>query len=224
MMLSALCDASTTADVVLSSSEAVNLFLRYDYSLILLDTDADGKEIMKPLRAITAVPVLALCACNDPKERIVVLRNGASVCLGKPIDLEELTAQARALINLYNGASDRKPIHTLAFGTDLVIDPDFRMTFYKGKPIHLTRREFDLLFFLARNDKRVFTKQQLYEQVWGYEPRFCVDDAVKFCIKQLRQKLGPIGRMFIQTVRGVGYRFVDITKKPYEGELVGGDL
>ena len=98
------------------------------------------------------------------------------------------------------------------------------MTFFKGKPINLTRREFDLLFFLARNDKRVFTKQQIYEQVWGYEPRFCVDDAVKFCIKQVRQKLGPTGRMFIQTARGVGYRFMDVTQKPYETEYVGGEL
>ena len=80
------------------------------------------------------------------------------------------------------------------------------------------------MFFLARNDKRVFTKQQLYEQVWGYEPRFCVDESVKFCIKQLRQKLGPTGRKFIQTVRGVGYRFMDMTQKPYETEHMDGEL
>ena len=153
-----------------------------------------------------------------------MLKNGASVCLGKPIDLEELTAQTKALLSLYNSTSVKKPIHTLAFGTDLVIDPDFRMTFFKGTPINLTRREFDLLFFLAKNDKRVFTKQQLYEQVWGYEPRFCVDESVKFCIKQLRQKLGPTGRKFIQTVRGVGYRFMDMTQKPYETEHMDGEL
>ena len=203
-MLNTICDVSLTADVACSSSEIVNLFLRCDYSLILLDLDAGNVEILKPLRAITTVPILALCSHDCPKERAAMLRNGASVCLGKPIDLEELTAQTKALLSLYNSASDKKPIHTLAFGTDLVIDPDFRTTFFKGKPINLTRREFDLLFFLARNDKRVFTKQQLYEQVWEYEPRICVDDAVKFCIKQLRQKLGPTGRAFIQTVRGSG--------------------
>ena len=224
MMLNAICDASSTADVVRSSSETVKFFLRCDYSLILLDVDAGNVEILKPLRAITTVPILALCNQEGPKERAAMLKNGASVCLRKPIDLEELTAQTKALLSLYNNASDKKPIHTLAFGTDLVIDPDFRMTFFKGKPINLTRREFDLLFFLARNDKRVFTRQQLYEQVWGYEPRFCVDDAVKFCIKQLRQKLGPTGRMFIQTVRGVGYRFVDVTQKPYETEHIGREL
>ena len=60
--------------------------------------------------------------------------------------------------------------------------------------------------------------------MWGYEPRFRVNDTVKFCIKQLRQKLGPTGRMFIQTVRGVGYRFVDVTQKPDETEHAGGEL
>ena len=220
----ALCGATMIADTAFSPPKAVEFFLHYDHNLILFDTDTDSKDIIKPLRAITSVPIIALCGQNNPKERCAILRNGASVCLGKPIDLEELTAQTKALLSLYNSASVRKPIHTLAFGTDLVIDPDFRINFFKGKPINLTRREFDLLFFLARNDKRVFTKQQLYEQVWGYEPRFRVEDAVKFCIKQLRQKLGPTGRMFIQTVRGVGYRFVDVTQKPYETEHVGGKL
>ena len=214
----ALYEATIIFDTAFSPSEAIDLFLHYDYSLILFDTDTGGKEIIKPLRAITSVPIIALCGQNTPRERCAVLRNGASVCLGTPIDLEELTAQIKALLSLYNSASVRKPIHTLAFGTDLVIDPDFRMTFFEGVPINLTRREFDLLFFLARNDKRVFTKQQQYEQVWGYEPRICADDAVRFCIKQLRKKLGPTGRTFIQTVRGVGYRFMDVTQKPYETE------
>ena len=102
----------------------------------------------------------------------------------------------------------KKTIRTIAYGTEFVIDPEFRTVFLKGKPIKLSRREFDLLFFLASHDKRVFSKQQLYEQVWGYEPRFSVDEAVKSCIKHLRQKLGPPGKDYVQSVRGIGYRFV----------------
>ena len=117
------------ADTAFSPPKAVELFLHYDHNLILFDTDTDSKEIIKPLRAITSVPIIALCGQNNPKELCAMLRNGASVCLGKPIDLEELTAQTKALLSLYNNASDKKPIHTLAFGTDLVTDPDFRMTF-----------------------------------------------------------------------------------------------
>ena len=204
----ALCDTIMIIDTAYSPSEAINLFLRYDYSLILLDTGPHGKEIIKPLRAITSVPILALCGLNDPKDRCSLLEAGASVCLTKPIDSQECAAQINALLNLYFATGEKRAIQTVAYGTEFVIDPDFRITFIKGNLIKLSRREFDLLFFLASHDKRVFSKQQLYEQVWGYEPRFSVDETVKSCIKHLRQKLGPPGKDYVQSVRGIGYRFV----------------
>ena len=204
----ALCDANIIVDTSFSPSEAIDLFLRYDYSLIVFDIDTDGKEVIEPLRAITSVPIIALCGQNNPKERCALLEAGASVCLTKPIDLQECAAQVKALLNLYFTASEKKTIRTIAYGTKFVIDPDFRTVFLKGKLIKLSRREFDLLFFLASHDKQVFSRQQLYEQVWGYEPRFSVDEAVKSCIKHLRQKLGPPGQDYVQSVRGIGYRFV----------------
>lgn len=203
----ALCSAAMIVDVAFSPSEAVDLFLRYDYSFILIDADTDGKEIIKPLRAITSVPILALCGSNSPKEHCDILMAGASVCLTKPIDLLECAAQVEALLNLYFAKSKERAIRTIAYGTEFVIDPDFRTAFLKGKLIKLSRREFDLLFFLASHDKQVFSRQQLYEQVWGYEPRFSVDETVKSCIKHLRQKLGPPGKDYVQSVRGIGYRF-----------------
>ena len=204
----ALCSAAMIVDTAFSSSEAIDLFLRYDYSLIMFDIDTDGKEVIEPLRAITSVPILVLCSQNASKERCSLLEAGASVCLTKPIDLQECVAQVKALLNLYFAASEKKTIRTIAYGTKFVIDPDFRTVFLKGKLIELSRREFDLLFFLASHDRRVFSRQQLYEQVWGYEPRFSVDETVKSCIKHLRQKLGPPGKNYIQSVRGIGYRFV----------------
>ena len=204
----ALCDANIIVDTSFSPSEAIDLFLRYDYSLIVFDIDTDDKEVIEPLRAITSVPIIALCGQNNPKERCALLEAGASVCLTKPIDLQECAAQVKALLNLYFTASEKKTIRTIAYGTKFVIDPDFRTVFLKGKLIKLSRREFDLLFFLASHDRRVFSRQQLYEQVWGYEPRFSVDEAVKSCIKHLRQKLGPPGQDYVQSVRGIGYRFV----------------
>ena len=203
----ALCSAAMIVDTAFSSSEAIDLFLQYDYSLILIDTDTDGKEIIKPLRAITSVPILALCGPNAPKECCALLEAGASACLTKPIDIQECAAQVKSLLNLYFAASEKKTIRTIAYGTKFVIDPDFRTVFLIGKPIKLSRREFDLLFFLASHDRRVFSRQQLYEQVWGYKPRFSVDETVKSCIKHLRQKLGPPGKDYIQSVRGIGYRF-----------------
>ena len=202
-----LSETAMIADITFSSSEAIDLFLRYDYSLILLDTDTDGKEIIKPLRAITQVPILALCNQDDPKERCAILKVGASACLTKPIDLQECKAQVEALLNLYFATSEKKAVHTIACGTEFVIDPEYRTVFFKGKSIKLSRKESDLLFYLASHRLKVFSKQQLYEQVWEYDPYCSVDDVVRACIKQLRKKLGPTGRDYIQTVRGVGYRF-----------------
>ena len=205
----ALCDTVMIIDTAYSPSEAINLFLRYDYSLILLDTGTHGKEIIKPLRAITSIPILVLCNQNDPKERCAFLEVGASVCLTKPIDSRECAAQINVLLNLYFATGEKRAIRTVAYGTEFVIDPEFRTVYLKGKSIKLSRKEFDLLFYLASHRLKVFSKQQLYEQVWGYAPCYSVDNAVKSCIKQLRHLLGPEGRKYIQSVRGVGYRFTD---------------
>ena len=208
-MQAALCGATMIVDTAFSHSEAINLFMRYDYSLILIDIDMGSKEIIKPLRAITSVPILALCNQYDPKERCALLESGASTCLTKPIDLQECAAQINALLNLYFAPNKKRVIRTIAYGTEFVIDPEFRTVYLKGKSIKLSRKEFDLLFYLASHRLKVFSKQQLYEQVWGYAPCYSVDNAVKSCIKQLRHLLGPEGRKYIQSVRGVGYRFTD---------------
>lgn len=204
-----LSDATMIVDTTFSSSEAIDLFLHYNYSLILLDTDTDGNEIIKPLRAITQVPILALCNQDDPKERCAMLKAGASTCLSKPIDLQECKAEVEALLNLYFATSEKRTVRTIACGTEFVIDPEYRTVFLKGKSIKMSRKEFDLLFYLASHRLKVFSKQQLYEQVWEYAPCYSVDNAVKSCIKKLRRLLGPEGRKYIQTVRGVGYRFAD---------------
>ena len=138
-----------------------------------------------------------------------MLEAGASACLTKPIDLQECVAQVKSLLNLDFATSTKKAVRTIAYGTEFVIDPEFRTVFVKGQSIKLSRREFDLLFYLASHRLKVFSKQQLYEQVWGYVPCYSVDNAVKSCIRHLRHLLGPEGRRYIQTVRGVGYRFVD---------------
>ena len=214
----ALCEAAMIVDSVFSPSEAIDFFLHHDYSLILFDIDTNGKEIIKPLRAITPVPILALCSQDDPKERCALLKAGVSACFTKPIDVQECAAQVEALLDLYFATSKKRAKRTIAYGTEFVIDPEYRTVFLKGKSIKLPRKEFDLLLYLARNRLKVFSKQQLYEQVWGYIPTSSVDNAVKICIKQLRQHLGPEGRNYIQTLRGVGYRFVDEQSIVFNGK------
>ena len=94
----ALCEATMIVDTAFSPSEAIDLFLHYDYNLILFDIDSDVKEMIKPLRTITSVPILVLCDTNDPKERCALLEAGASACLTKPVDLQECMAQIKALL------------------------------------------------------------------------------------------------------------------------------
>lgn len=217
-MQAAFCETTMIVDTALSSSEAIDLFLHHDYSLVLFDIDVGGKEIIKPLRAITSVPILVLCGQNSSKERCALLEAGASVCLTKPVDAQECVAQIEALINLYYTTSKKRAMRTIAYGKEFVIDPEYRTVFLKGKSIALPRKEFDILFFLASHRLKVFSKQQLYEQVWGFIPVSSVDNAVKICIKQLRRHLGSEGRNYIQTLRGVGYRFVDEQSSVFLGQ------
>ena len=134
-----LSEAATIVDVAFSSSEAIDLFLHYDYSLILLDAGMDGKEIVKPLRTITQVPILALCGQNSSKDRCALLEAGASACLTKPIDLQECVAQIKSLLNLYFATSEKRGVRTIAFGT-------FLFKFSSKKFIISTRKSDEGLF------------------------------------------------------------------------------
>lgn len=101
----------------------------------------------------------------------------------------------------------REICYTLAFGKDLVIDPQTRQVLLNGQDLQLTRKEFDLLLCLASNPGQVFSREQLYDQVWDEHSAYNVDDVVKAQIKLLRQKLSTTGRDYIKNVWGVGYCF-----------------
>lgn len=100
-----------------------------------------------------------------------------------------------------------KKYYTLTFGTELVINPLYRQVHLKGRSIQLTRREFDLLYLLASRPGQVFSREQLYSHIWNTDTEFGVDEAVRFQIKSLRKKLTRTRGSYIQTVRGIGYRF-----------------
>lgn len=117
-------------------------------------------------------------------------------------------AQAHALMQLYlESAPQGSLCYTLAFGNDLLIDPSTRQIFVKGRELKVTRKEFDILFCLASNPGRVFTKEQLYDQVWDEQSAYNIDDVIKTHIKTLRQKLSETDSEYIKNVWGVGYRF-----------------
>ena len=183
-----------------------------DYQLVILDVmmpGFDGFDTLEKIRARSCVPVLMLTAKGDGASKVRGLRAGADDYLPKPFDLEELSARVLALIRRYTCLNrglggGESPIRF----SGLSIDPDARVVQTAGGSIELPPKEFDLLLLLARNQGRVLTKQRIYEEVWG-EPYAYDDSTIMAIVSRLRKKIEPDQShpSYIQTVRGVGYRF-----------------
>lgn len=181
-------------------------------SLIILDVmlpDIDGFQILKRIRDISNIPVLMLTAKSSEEDKVSGLRLGADDYLTKPFSINELMARVNSLIRRYTSlnpsfAADEDCI-TLK---DMVIDKLNHTVSVKDIPVPLTGKEFDLLLFLASNKGRVFTKKQIYSQVWEEEYAFDDSNIMSF-ISKLRKKIepDPDHPFYILTVRGVGYRF-----------------
>lgn len=181
-------------------------------SLIILDVmlpDLDGFSILKRVREISNVPVLMLTAKNSEEDKIIGLRTGADDYLTKPFSINELTARVDSLIRRFttlNNTPDTQKGNLILKG--MTIDIDNRIVCVNDKQIDLTGKEFDLLLFLANNKGRVYTKKQIYTQVWENDYAFDDSNIMSF-ISKLRKKIEPNtdNTFYIQTVRGVGYRF-----------------
>ncbi|HIW81584.1 MAG TPA: response regulator transcription factor [Candidatus Acetatifactor stercoripullorum] len=181
-------------------------------SLIILDVmmpDLDGFQVLQKIRGKSNVPVLMLTAKSDEEDKVSGLRLGADDYLTKPFSINELMARVNSLIRRYTTLN---PVVGSEAATmllkDMVIDKTSRTVTVKNMPIELTGKEFDLLLFLASNKGRVFTKKQIYTQVWEEEYAFDDSNIMSF-ISKLRKKIEPNPEQpfYIQTVRGVGYRF-----------------
>lgn len=208
----ALVAAGVDADCCHSGQSGLLRMEGRDYQLVILDVmmpGFDGFDTLEKIRARSCVPVLMLTAKGDGASKVRGLRAGADDYLPKPFDLEELSARVLALIRRYTclnrglGGSE-SPIRF----SGLSIDPDARVVQTAGGPIELPPKEFDLLLLLARNQGRVLTKQRIYEEVWG-EPYAYDDSTIMAIVSRLRKKIEPDQShpSYIQTVRGVGYRF-----------------
>lgn len=193
--------------------DALGSFVKYDFILIIIaaELSAEGDhQLLKAMRNARTTPILVLSSKFDHTERLSSLQAGAHAYMGKPYSLEDCLAQAQSLMQMYVDLNPgRQDCFTLVCGKDLVIDPKCRQVFLKGKELKLTKKEFDLLFCLASNPRKVFSREQLYDRVWNECAAFNVDDVVKAHIKALRQKLSETNKDYIKNVWGVGYRFHD---------------
>ena len=181
------------------------------YSLIILDVmlpDIDGFQILHKIRDTSNIPVLMLTAKSSEEDKVFGLRLGADDYLTKPFGINELLARLNSLIRRYTTLNPfTADIDSISL-KDMVIDKLNRTVTVKDIPVLLTGKEFDLLLFLASNKGRVFTKKQIYSQVWEEEYAFDDSNIMSF-ISKLRKKIepDPDHPFYILTVRGVGYRF-----------------
>ncbi len=178
--------------------------------LVVLDImlpGMDGLEVLRRLRQESDVYVLMLTARADETDKVVGLTVGADDYLTKPFSPRELVARVKAILRRGRGAGPIEP--TLAFA-HLRVEPDARRAWKGDELLDLTPIEFDLLLALAQHRGRVLSREQLIEQVWGYD-YYGDERVVDVHIGRLRKKVedDPVDPTLIVTVRGAGYRFED---------------
>ena len=177
--------------------------------LILLDVMMPGRsgwEVCRELRRRGVdVPIIMLTARGEETDRVRGLELGADDYVTKPFSLRELLARVRAVLRR---PGPRQKFEELAFG-DVRVHPRGRRVTRAGREVRLTRKEYDLLVYLAAHSGDVVTRERLLDEVWGYE-RFPTTRTVDTHVLRLRRKLeaDPDRPQFIHTVHGQGYRFV----------------
>jgi two-component system, OmpR family, response regulator len=177
-----------------------------EYDVVLLDIMVPGKDglsILKDLRQRgQTVPIILITARNELDDRLTGLNLGADDYLAKPFYVEELVARIHAVVRRTQG--ERQNI--LAQGP-LRLDRITRTVSSGDRQVDLTGKEFNLLEYLMRSPGRVFTRTQILEHVWGYDFNPSTN-VVDVAIQRLRKKLEPVeAAQWIESVRGVGYRF-----------------
>jgi len=188
-----------------NGDEAFRLAESGGFDVILLDITLpgrDGLSILKELRERrNTVPVILLTARSEINQRVEGLELGADDYITKPFFMEELIARIRAVVRRTTGET----LSVLRSGP-LMLNLITRHAHYGEEEIIFAPREFSLLEHLMRSPGKIFTRDQLLEQVWGYgfDPQ---TNLVEVCIRRIREKIDRDGNAFIETVRGVGYRF-----------------
>ena len=188
--------------------EAVKMFRATPPNLMLLDVmlpGMDGWQVCREVRKISNIPIIMLTAKGETFDKVLGLELGADDYIVKPFDMKELVARIKAVIRRFQAAD--APEKELVFPGLTINISQYTVT-YMGKPLEMPPREIELLYFLASHPGMVFTREQLLEQVWGYD-YFGDSRTVDVHVKRLREKLsgGEELGWQIKTVWGVGYKF-----------------
>ena len=171
-------------------------------------TQMDGFETLEEIRKESSLPILMFTSKNDSASKVRGLRAGADDYLTKPFDMDELIARIVSLIRRYTRFNQQDGISQQLEFDGLKIDIENRSVTTENGTFELPPKEFDLLLYCAKNQGKILTKQQIYEEVWR-EEYFYDDSNIMAIISRLRKKLevNPGSPKYIQTIKGIGYRF-----------------
>lgn len=181
-----------------------------DIKLVVLDVmlpGLDGVQIVRRVRKDNAVPIIMLSARSDELDRVIGLESGADDYVPKPFSPRELVSRVKAVLRRAPSNYDKvEPAKPIVIG-GVTLDPGTRQVQVDGKPVELTAKEFDLLWFLMRHPRQVFSREQLLEQVWGFADYIDLS-TVTVHVHRLRDKIerDPSKPERLVTVWGVGYR------------------
>lgn len=201
--------------VIHDGGEGLTEALKNIYDLILLDVmlpTMDGIEVLRQLRNEVRVPILLVTAKSEELDKLSGLGLGADDYISKPFSPTELVARVRANLAQVERLTTQQSLpekqHMIGTG-DIVIQPEAMKVFVREKEVVMKHKEFELLLFLMENIQRVFSKEELYEKIWGMESIGEIR-TVAVHINRLREKIeeNPSEPVHIQTVWGAGYRFI----------------
>ena len=181
-------------------------FVNFSPNLVVLDMmlpGIDGMEVLKWIRKDSNVPVIMLTAKGETFDKVLALEIGADDYVVKPFEPKELLARVKAVMRRYSGED---PDNVVLNFPGLTIDANSYKVIYNGEEVKTPPKEFELLHYLASNKNKVFTRDQLLCEVWGYD--YPGDSrTVDVHIKRLREKLNGGEDWQLETVWGVGYKF-----------------
>lgn len=199
-------------DIEENGRKALRKGLKIEYDMVILDImlpDIDGFEVCKRLREKKDIPILFVSAKTDDIDKIRGFGLGADDYITKPFSPSELVARVKAHLSRYDRlVGKNNKANEILRVRDLEIDKTARRVFVRGKEIIFTSKEFDLLTFLAAHPNRVFSKEELFQKIWGM--KIVGESAtVTVHIKKIREKIeGDVGKQgYIETIWGIGYRF-----------------
>ena len=189
--------------------EGISYFKMYEPDLVLLDImlpKKDGWAVCREIREMSSKPVIMITAKGEVFDKVLGLELGADDFVVKPFDMKELSARVKAVLRRYSAHMNHNDDEVVKFDNIEISRQKYELKL-RGKAVDIPPKELDLLYFLASNCDRVFTRDQLLDKVWGFD--YLGDSrTVDVHVKRLREKLeGVSDKWTLKTVWGVGYKF-----------------